>query len=144
MNQSRRKYLVACSAGLSFGLGGCFMFNSSSRSNPIKIVDLYINNLDKEPHEMGILIQNKGKITYWKTVSVDARNGRKAGGAVLHDYPKKPGYYTIIAKRDGQSYVKLNIAKFESSCCKVIPQINKQGDLNILHSVDCQPTSQNS
>ena len=135
MKQSRREYLIACGAGMLSGLSGCFA--SESRSTPIKITELYINNLDDTSYKVDVLIQEKGDIIYWKTVSVDPRDGRHAGGAVLHDYPKKSGYYTVVAKRSGGSYVKLNIAKFESSCCKVVPQIDKKGQLDIIYSTGC-------
>lgn len=101
---SRRKALQL-SGGIALGgMAGCAMAESSEEVPEGRLVELYVLNLDDQPHTVSVLLQRGGDPVYRESMHAAAfdTTANKAGGGAFEGYPTTEGSYALYAWYDDQ------------------------------------------
>lgn len=101
---SRRTLLQICGGVTLTSVAGCAMTDSAEELPEGRLVELYVLNLDDQPHTVSVLLQRGGEPVYRESMDAAAfdTSANRAGGGPFEDYPTSAGTYTLYAWYDDQ------------------------------------------
>lgn len=87
----------------SVGFAGCSALAGQNTPTQVRLVDLFVINLDASPHTVHVLVQANGDPVYWNSMEAEAFDSEeeRAGGGAFEGYPTEPGKYDVYARYDG-------------------------------------------